>query len=202
MNTIVSNSLAPRRSTADNARRSLRRLYLVRGLLAVAWAGVFAGAHATLDAFAVALLVAYPLIDALSSLVDYRATANRSQRGITAFNGVLSMLAAIAMGVAGGIGAGAALVVFGAWAVVSGAAQLAVGWRRRGPELGKQWPMLIAGGLSFLVGISYVIRAVGKQPSLDVLSVYATGGGLFFIVQSILLTCRARRQRRAGGRAY
>ena len=202
MNTIASNTLAPRRSAPGHARRSLRRLYLVRGLLAVAWAGIFAGAHATLDAFAVALLVAYPLIDALSSLVDYRATANRSQRGITAFNGVLSMLAAIAMGVAGGIGAGAALVVFGAWAVVSGAAQLAVGWRRRGPELGKQWPMLIAGGLSFLVGISYVIRAVGKQPSLDVLSVYATGGGLFFIVQSILLTCRARRQRRAGGRAY
>ena len=37
---------------------------------------------------------------------------------------------------------------------------------------------------------------------LDRTVFYATGGGLFFIVQSILLTCRARRQRRAGGRAY
>ena len=69
--------------------------------------------------------------------------------------------------------------------------------RRRGPELGRQWPMLIAGGLSFLVGVSYVVRAAGDQPSLDVLTVYATGGGVFFIVQALLLAWRSRQQRHA-----
>ena len=57
--------------------------------------------------------------------------------------------------------------------------------------------MLIAGGLSFLVGVSYVVRAAGDQPSLDVLTVYATGGGVFFIVQALLLAWRSRQQRHA-----
>ncbi|WP_205825947.1 DUF308 domain-containing protein [Microbispora catharanthi] len=87
------------------------------------------------------------------------------------------------------------LHVFGAWAVVSGAAQVLVGLRRRGPELGKQWPMLIAGGLSFLVGIFYNVQALRGDASLDVLSVYATGGGVFFIIQAGLLAWRARRPR-------
>lgn len=199
MNTATLNTLMPRVPASNVKRSSLTRLYLVRGLLAVAWAATFAGAHATLDALAITLLVVYPLIDAVSSLIDYRANPSGSERRVTAFNGTLSTFAAIAMGVAGVVGAAAALAVFGAWAVVSGAAQVVVGLRRRGPELGKQWPMLIAGGLSFLVGISYVIRAVDDQPSLDVLAVYATGGGVFFIVQAILLAWRARQQRAAIG---
>lgn len=193
--TVNANTSTIRMPSSSSERSSLLKLYLIRGLLAVAWAALFAGAHATLDTVAIVLLIVYPLIDAVSSLVDYRATPNGPERKVTAFNGVLSTLAAAAMGVAGGIGAAAALAAFGAWAVVSGAAQLTVGLRRRGPELGKQWPMLIAGGLSFLVGISYVIRAAGEQPSLDVLSVYATGGGVFFIVQAGLLAWRARQQR-------
>lgn len=182
-------------TTPSGERTSLLRLYLIRGLLAVAWAVVFADAHATLGAAAITLLVVYPLIDAVSSLIDCRTIASGTERRVTAFNGVLSTLAAIALGVAGGRGTVAVLAVFGAWAIVSGAAQLAVGLQRRGPELGKQWPMLIAGGLSFLVGISYGIQAAGDRPSLGVLSVYATGGGVFFIIQAGLLAWRARQRR-------
>jgi uncharacterized membrane protein HdeD (DUF308 family) len=113
---------------------------------------------------------------------------------ITAFNGVLSTATAIGLAIAGSTGGvRAAFATFGAWAVASGAAQVAVGIRRRGPELGKQWPMLIAGGLSFLVGIFYAAQAAGDKPSLSVLSVYATGGGIFFIVQATLLVWKARR---------
>lgn len=183
----------------DGERASLARLYFIRGVLAVAWAVAFAGERETPGTVAIALLIAYPLIDAVSSLIDCRAIAKGTERRLAAFNGVMSTVAAIAMGVAGARGVAAALAVFGAWAVASGAAQLLVGLRRRGPRLGKQWPMLIAGGLSFLVGISYVIRAAGEQPSLDVLSVYATGGGVFFIVQAMLLAWRARQQRSAIG---
>ncbi|MGW7571925.1 DUF308 domain-containing protein [Streptomyces tendae] len=181
--------------TANGERSSLMRLYLSRGILAVIWAVVFAGAHDSLDAVAITLLVVYPLIDAVSSLIDYRALPDGSERRVTAFNGVLSTLAAIAVGVAGAGSFATVLSVFGVWAVVSGAAQVVVGLRRRGPELGKQWPVLIAGGLSFLVGIFYNIQAAGDDPSLDVLSTYATGGGVFFIVQAILLGWKARQQR-------
>jgi uncharacterized membrane protein HdeD (DUF308 family) len=186
--------------SATGERSTLIKLYLIRGVLAVAWAAVFAGAHDSLEAVAITLLVVYPLIDAVSSWVDHQALPAGSERRITAFNGVLSTLAAIGVGVAGGAGEAAVLAVFGAWAVISGAAQLVVGLRRRGPELGKQWPVLIAGGLSFVVGIFYVLQAAGDNPSLDVLSVYATGGGVFFIIQAGLLALKARnpRHRTAG----
>ncbi|MQY22630.1 DUF308 domain-containing protein [Nocardia macrotermitis] len=135
-----------------------------------------------------AALCANPLIDAVSCAIDYRAVPDGSERRVTAFNGIVSTLTAIAVGVAGVVGGeGAILGVFGAWAIVSGAAQLAVGIYRRGPVLGKQWPTLISGGLSFLVGAVYIAKATGPAPALDVLSVYATGGGVFFVVQALLL---------------
>jgi len=187
-------------TTATAGRRPLIRLYLTRGVLAVAWAVAFAQAykgsdtHEALTSATIALLIAYPLLDAVSSAIDYRSVPDNPERGITAFNGVLSTLAAISLGIAGATnGTVATLATFGAWAVVSGAAQVAVGIRRRGPELGKQWPMLIAGGLSFIVGIFYAAQAAGNKPSLSVLSVYATGGGVFFIVQAGLLAWKARR---------
>lgn len=187
INTLTTPTLA-----ASDKRVALLRLYLSRGVLAVAWAAVFAGAHDTLDAVAITLLIVYPLIDAVSSLIDYRALPDGSERRLTAVNAVLSTLAAVALGLAGGRGVAAALAVFGAWAILSGATQLVVGLRRRGPELGRQWPMLIAGSLSFLVGISYDIQAAGDNPSLEKLSVYAIGGGVFFIVQAGLLAWRSR----------
>ena len=176
----------------NDKRISLLRLYLCRGILAVTWAVTFAGAHDPLDAGSITLLSVYPLIDAVSSLIDYCVLPYGSERRLTAFNVVLSTLAAAALGVAGGRGVAAALAVFGAWAVLSGAVQLVVGLLRRGPELGRQWPMLIAGGLSFLVGISYDIQAAGDAPSLEKLSVYAIGGGAFFVIQAGLLAWRSR----------
>ncbi|MFJ7497302.1 DUF308 domain-containing protein [Streptomyces sp. NPDC097727] len=184
-----------RTATAPGERSSLLRLYLTRGILAVAWAVAFAGAHEDVDAVAITLLVVYPLIDAVSSFLDLRAAPDGPERRVTLFNGVLSTVAAIAVGIAGAGGVQPVLHVFGAWAVLSGVAQVVVGIRRRGPELGKQWPMLIAGGLSVLVGAFYNIQAAGDDPSLDVLSVYATGGGVFFIVQAALLGWTSRRLR-------
>lgn len=184
-------------TTEDSGRSPLTKLYLTRGILAVAWAVAFAQAyktttdvHTKLGAAVIVLLIAYPLLDAVSSAIDYKSVPDR----ITAFNGALSTATAIGLGIAGSTGGvRAAFATFGAWAVVSGAAQVAVGIRRRSPELGKQWPMLIAGGLSFLVGIFYAAQAAGDKPSLSVLSVYATGGGIFFIVQATLLAWKARR---------
>src|SRR5690606_35673872 len=174
------------------SRALLLRLYLGRGVLALAWAAAFARAHDTPGAIAIGLLVAYPLIDAVSSLIDYRSHAATPERRITAFNGVLSTFAAAALGVAGSRGAGAALTVFGAWAVVSGAAQVLVGLRRRGREVSGQWTMSRGGGLPSLGGSVYAGQAVRRRPPLQKLSSYATGGGVFFIVQAGLLAWRSR----------
>ncbi|MFC9626779.1 DUF308 domain-containing protein [Streptomyces sp. NPDC056930] len=192
---MSTNTTTPGTPTATGERSSLLKLYLSRGVLAVVWAVAFAGAHKDVDAVAITLLVVYPLIDAVSSFLDLRTAPDGPERRVTLFNGVLSTVAAIAVGIAGVGDEQPVLHVFGAWAVVSGAAQVAVGIRRRGPELGKQWPMLVAGGLSVLVGVFYNIQAAGDDPSLDVLSVYATGGGVFFIVQALLLGWKSRQLR-------
>ncbi|WP_040812728.1 DUF308 domain-containing protein [Nocardia concava] len=186
-------------ATSASERSSVIRVSLIRGLLALLWAAAFATAPDPLNAVAIALLVIYPLIDAVSCAVDYLATPNPSERRVTAFNGILSTTIAIALGIAGTAGGvPAVLTVFGAWATLSGAAQLVVGIHRRGPILGKQWPTLISGGLSALVGAVYIAQAAGDSPTLDVLSVYATGGGIFFLVQSALLLWKARTRRASG----
>lgn len=180
-------------AVATTERASVIRLSLGRGVLAIGWASAFAVVSDTLGPAAVALLVAYPLIDAVSSLIDHRGMPDGPERRVTALNGTLSAVVAVALGLTGALGgAGAVLGVFGAWAVVSGAAQLVVGLRRRGPVFGKQWPTLISGGLSFLVGLTYLAQAAGDSPSLHVLSVYATGGGVFFVAQAALLAWKSR----------
>lgn len=178
---------------ATSGRSSVIRLSLIRGLVALAWAAAFAAAHDPLNAVALTLLVTYPLIDAVSCAIDFAAVPDGSERRITALNGILSTVAAVAVGVAGTVGGvPAVLAVFGVWASLSGATQLAVGIYRRGPVFGKQWPTLISGGLSFLVGVTYVAQATGAEPSLAVLAVYATGGGVFFVVQAALLAWKSR----------
>ncbi|MFD7445789.1 DUF308 domain-containing protein [Streptomyces sp. NPDC059909] len=189
---MSTNTQSSRTPLADNPRSSLLKLYLGRGILAVAWAAAFSVNHDPLDAPAIILLAVYPLIDAVSSLIDYRAVTNESQRRVTLFNGVLSTLIAITLGVAGANGAQAVLHVFGAWAVISGVAQIVVGIRRRSPELGTQWPMLLAGGLSILAGIGHNTQALADQPKLGILVLYTTAGGVFFIIQAGLLARRAR----------
>jgi len=49
-------------------------------------------------------------------------------------------------------------VVFGVWAALAGAAQLVVALRRRA-QLGRQWPMLAAGGVSVLFGAAFILMA-------------------------------------------
>ena len=84
------------------------------------------------------------------------------------------------------------LAVFGVWALLSGAAQFVLALRRRG-QLGKQWPMLLAGVGSVSFGIAYVIASAGTDPMLDMLAIYAAGGGIDFLVQAWLLARRRRR---------
>ena len=107
------------------------------------------------ETLAVALLVLYPLIDAVSSFINHRTSPVVCERRVNAFNAELSTVAAFALGLAGGDGVALTLTVFGAWAIIFGPAQFLLGLRRRGAELGGQGPMLIAGGLWVIAGISF-----------------------------------------------
>jgi uncharacterized membrane protein HdeD (DUF308 family) len=137
----------------------LFRIHLVRGLVAIAWAVGFSTVSGSLSAACVVLLIGYPLIDVVASLLDARADPGTPARTLQVFGTALSALTALALGLAAFSGVGAVLFVFGVWAIVSGVAQFGVAVRRR-TELGRQWPMLIAGALSVIAGASYLPAAV------------------------------------------
>jgi len=170
------------------------QLYLIRGLVAIAWAALFAAVSDSLttDVTVAAgiLVVIYALIDLVASLVDARNQRGSARRLLLA-GAAVSALAATALAIAATGGVADVLAVFGVWALLSGAAQFVVALRRRA-QLGNQWPMLLAGVGSVSFGIAYVIASTGTNPMLDMLAIYAAGGGIDFVVQAGLLAQRRR----------
>jgi uncharacterized membrane protein HdeD (DUF308 family) len=171
------------------------QLFLTRGLVAIAWAAAFATVSDSLTSdvtvAAGVLLVLYPVIDVVASLIDAR-TANGSARQLLLGGAAVSAVTAVALGIAATQGVPEALAVFGAWAAISGAAQLVVALRRRA-QLGNQWPMLLAGGVSVIAGVAFLAAATRSAPMLDMLALYAATGGTDFIIQAALLARRRRR---------
>jgi uncharacterized membrane protein HdeD (DUF308 family) len=136
------------------------------------------------------LLVLYPLIDAVATLIDARSQRGSARQWLL-INAGSSILAAVALGVAATRGVAAAFVVFGVWAAVSGAAQLVVALRRRA-QLGNQVPLLLANGASVLLGVAFIIMAAVGHPKLGMLAIYAATGGVEFVIQAWLLARRRR----------
>jgi uncharacterized membrane protein HdeD (DUF308 family) len=170
------------------------RTFLIRGLVAIAWAVVFAAvAHSLTVGVTVAagiLVVLYPLIDVAASLIDARSQGGSARRLLLA-GAAVSAVAAAALAIAATGSVANVLAVFGVWALVSGAAQLVVALRRRA-QLGGQWPLLLAGVGSVGFGIAYIIASSGTDPMLNMLAIYAAGGGIDFLVQAWLLARRRR----------
>jgi uncharacterized membrane protein HdeD (DUF308 family) len=137
------------------------------------------------------LLVLYPLIDVVASLADARSQHGSARRLLLA-NAATSTVAAVALVVAAAGTVTRVLAVFGVWAVVSGAAQLVVALRRRA-QLGKQWPMRLAGGLSVIGGIAFIASAAGGNPKLSMLAVDAATDGVDFVIIQAWLLARRRR---------
>jgi uncharacterized membrane protein HdeD (DUF308 family) len=171
------------------------QLFLIRGAIAIAWAAAFAASWSgSLTTSITVLLVLYPVIDMVASIIDARGQ-HGSTRRLLALNAIASAATAVALGIAATVGVGAALGVFGVWAGVSGAAQLVVAIRRR-RAFGWQLPMLLAGGFSTIGGVAFTIMALGPAPTLSPLILYTATGGLDFVIESWLLA-RRRRQARA-----
>jgi uncharacterized membrane protein HdeD (DUF308 family) len=171
------------------------KTFLIRGLVAIAWAAVFVAVSDSLTTgvtvAAGILVVIYPLIDVAASLVDAQSQRGSARRPLLA-GAAASAVAAAALAIAATGSVADVLAVFGVWAILSGAAQLVVALRRRG-QFGNQWVMLLAGIGSVSFGIAYVIASTGTDPQLSMLAIYAAGGGIDFVVQAGLLARRRRR---------
>jgi uncharacterized membrane protein HdeD (DUF308 family) len=164
------------------------RLFLIRGLVAITWAVVFAVTSDSLTTGVGILLVLYPVIDMAASIIDARGQQG-SARQLLEVNAAVSAAAAVALGIAATGDKGDVLAVFGVWALLTGVAQVVVAVRRR-MVLGRQWPLLLAGVGSTFFGISFLVMAGANDPMLEMLAFYAAGGGVEFVIQAWLLARR------------
>ncbi|RSD11853.1 hypothetical protein [Amycolatopsis eburnea] len=165
---------------------ALRRLYFVRFAFAIVWAAlVFLTTKSGLGAVGVALVVVYPLFDVGAAVVDARSAKGTGSVTGLYVNMAISLLATVGIGIAAASGIPAVLRVWGAWAIVAGLVQLAVGVSRR--KMGGQWPMILSGGISVLAGANFVISAAAASPALSSVAGYAVLGGIFFLVSALRL---------------
>jgi uncharacterized membrane protein HdeD (DUF308 family) len=177
--------LAPSPLAASPRSVTPRRIARLRAVAALVWAAALAiavGDDAGSDvSFAVAALVtAYPIIDVVASLSDAAAGGDRAR--LLQINAAISALAAAALAVAAfSSDEGAVLAVFGAWALVSGAIQLAdaIGRRRSGA---RELPMIVSGAVSALAGVSFIASSRADDPSVTSLAGRAALGAVLFLV--------------------
>ncbi|MFD5830710.1 hypothetical protein [Lentzea sp. NPDC060358] len=175
--------------TTTGAAASLRRLYFARAAFALVWAVLVGLTVRELGPLGLVLLVLYPLVDVAAAVVDARASRRSGNVLGLYVNIVVSLLAAGGIALAADIPG--VLRVWGAWAIVAGLVQLAVGVGRR--RMGGQWPMILSGGLSVGAGSSFVLMAAQPDASLANVAGYAAVGGIFFLVSAIRLGTAAKK---------
>jgi uncharacterized membrane protein HdeD (DUF308 family) len=163
---------------------SPRRIAQLRAVVALLWAGVIAivagDAGSDLPVGVAALVTVYPLIDVVASLRE--ATLGGDRVRPLQINAAISLLATTGLAVAAvGSDTRAVLAVFGAWASVSGAIQLAnaLHRRRRGA---RELPMLVSGAVSALAGLSFIASSRMHDPTVTKLAGYAAFGALLYLL--------------------
>ncbi|KFG73757.1 DUF308 domain-containing protein [Streptomyces mutabilis] len=179
----------------------LRSLHLVRVAFSLIWVALVVTTSASLvstdkpTAAASVLLVIYPLWDAVATLLERRLAGTGPKDRVGAINVALGLVTAAGMLAAVFSTIGTALLVFGVWALFSGAIQLVVAIRRR-RTVGAQWPMVISGGLSVLAGGSFAAMSASPTSGLSSVAGYSAFGAFWFLVSVIALTVRGRREKR------
>jgi uncharacterized membrane protein HdeD (DUF308 family) len=109
-------------------------------------------------------------------------------------NALLGVAAALGMGLTVFRQPTYAVAVFGAWALAAGLLQLIAGViRRKQPELGGQWAMILSGAQSTLAGVIYFVGGLANKRHIQDVGGYAIFGAVYFLITGILLTRRLAR---------
>ncbi|MFI9542764.1 DUF308 domain-containing protein [Streptomyces sp. NPDC052016] len=188
-------------TTTTTTPSGLRSLYLIRVAFSLIWVALIVTTSASLvstdkpTVIAAALLVIYPLWDVIATLLERRMAGTGSTDRVGTTNMALGLATTAGMIIAVFATIGTALLVFGIWAVLSGAIQLVVAIRRR-HTVGAQWPMIISGGLSVLAGASFAAMSASATSSLSTVAGYSAFGAFWFLVSVIALSIRSRREKR------
>jgi uncharacterized membrane protein HdeD (DUF308 family) len=176
----------------------LRSVYLIRTVFSLIWVALVFTTSTSLvstdkpTVIAAVLLTIYPLWDAIATLLERGMASVASTNRVGTVNVALGLAATIGMLIAAFSTVGKALLVFGVWALLSGAIQLVVAARRR-HIVGAQWPMIISGGLSVLAGATFTAMSTSATSGLSTVAGYSAFGAFWFLVSAIALTVRSRR---------
>lgn len=175
-------------STQDvETARSLRKLYFLRAGFSIIWVILVAALAKTNATVATVLFIVYPAWDVIATYFDIQATPSAVNKTPQYTNAVISIVTTIAVILALQKGIPEALIVFGAWAILTGLIQLLLGLRRR-KQLGGQWPMIISGGQSMLAGISFIAMAHAPNQGITTLAGYAAFGAFYFLLTAFRLS--------------
>lgn len=198
---MTQTTLTSSTTTSTATPSGLRSLYLIRATFSLVWVALVATTSASLTStdkptvIAAVLLVIYPLWDVIATLLERRMAGTGSTEHVGTTNMALGLAATAGMIIAVFSTIGTALLVFGIWALLSGAIQLVVAIRRR-RTVGAQWPMVISGGLSVLAGASFAAKSASATSSLSTIAGYSAFGAFWFFVSVIALSIRSRRAQR------
>ncbi|UOE49271.1 hypothetical protein MTO98_33290 [Mucilaginibacter sp. SMC90] len=174
-------------SAAANTARELRKLYFTRVAFSVTWVILVSLLAKTSFTAATILLVIYPLWDVVGTFLDIRANQGNGTSVTPQYvNAAISIVTTIAVGFAITKGVPSALIVFGAWALLTGLIQLVLGLKRR-KEFGGQWPMILSGGQSMLAGISFIAMAHSPNMGIVNLAGYSAFGAFYYLLAAIRL---------------
>ena len=186
MSTIIQSNAATSATTFETAR-SLQQLYFLRTAFSVTWVVLLLLFVKTNSTVAYTLFIIYPAWDVFASFLDVKANPPYVSKTFQYVNMVIGLVTTVCVALALQKGIPQALMVFGAWAFVTGLIQLILGLHRR-KELGGQWPMIISGGQSMLAGCSFVVLANSPTQGISSLGGYAAFGAFYFLLSAIMLS--------------
>lgn len=173
----------------------LRRYYYIRAGFSAIWVALALTVGQNDQPIAAALLFVYPLWDALANYIDASSSGGLAENKTQAINAAISLVTALAVGLALQKSMNVVLGVFGVWAIVAGLLQLATAVRRW-KSYGAQWAMILSGGQSALAGGFFVAQAVmPTAPSISGIAGYAGVGAAYFLISAAWLSVSALRRR-------
>ena len=178
-----------------NEEHWLRRYYFIRAGFSAIWVALALTLGQEVEPDAAVLLFVYPLWDALANYIDASRSGGLAENKTQAINVAISLVTALAVGVALQRSMNGVLGVFGVWAIVAGLLQLATAVRRW-KSYGAQWAMILSGAQSALAGGVFVAQAgMPATPSIRSIAGYAGVGAAYFLISAIWLSASAMRRR-------
>jgi uncharacterized membrane protein HdeD (DUF308 family) len=186
MNALNESQRAVSTETVETAK-SLRKLYFLRASFSIVWVILVSALAKGNPGIATILFIIYPAWDVVATFLDIKANPPAASKTPQYINAGISIVTTIAVITALQKGIPEALMVFGAWAILTGLIQLILGLRRR-RQLGAQWPMIISGGQSALAGGAFIAMAHAPNAGVSTLAGYAAFGAFYFILTAVRLS--------------